>query len=123
MASPPEEKNQDRTTALTEYEREDAQNRRPAFLLTFTEVKLLSIAGVGFFLDGMSYNLFPLDLEAPVNDLLAYDLFIINPVATMLQYRLYGGNSLPPNLEGFMKAGANIGSVIGQFLFVVFFFA
>ena len=47
----------------------------------------------------------------------AYDLFIINPVATMLQYRLYGGNSLPPNLEGFMKAGANIGSVIGQFLF------
>jgi MFS transporter, PHS family, inorganic phosphate transporter len=60
----------------------------------------------------------------------AYDLFIINvglslpktniipkPVATMLQYRLYGGHSLPPNLEGFMKAGANIGSVIGQFLF------
>jgi MFS transporter, PHS family, inorganic phosphate transporter len=35
----------------------------------------------------------------------------------MLQYRLYGGHSLPPNLEGFMKAGANIGSVIGQFLF------
>lgn len=35
----------------------------------------------------------------------------------MLQYRLYGGNHLPPNLEGFMKAGANIGSVIGQFAF------
>ena len=35
----------------------------------------------------------------------------------MLQYRLYGGESLPANLEGFMKAGANIGSVIGQFLF------
>lgn len=35
----------------------------------------------------------------------------------MLQYRLYGGKSLPPNLEGFMKAGANIGSVIGQFAF------
>jgi len=61
-------------------------------------VKLLGIAGVGFFLD-------------------AYDLFVINPVATMLQYRLYGGHSLPANLEGFVKAGANIGSVIGQFSF------
>ena len=39
------------------------------------------------------------------------------PVATMLQYRLYGGNSLPAGLEGFVKAGANIGSVIGQFAF------
>ncbi|KAG6806143.1 hypothetical protein H0H93_003426 [Arthromyces matolae] len=39
------------------------------------------------------------------------------PVATMLQYRLYDGHSLPSNLEGFVKAGANIGSVIGQFLF------
>ncbi|CAL1713811.1 unnamed protein product [Somion occarium] len=47
----------------------------------------------------------------------AYDLFIINPVATMLQFRLYGGDPLPSNLEGFMKAGANIGSVIGQFGF------
>ncbi|KAI0744307.1 MFS general substrate transporter [Daedaleopsis nitida] len=47
----------------------------------------------------------------------AYDLFVINPVATMLQYRLYGGDPLPPNLEGFVKAGANIGSVIGQFGF------
>lgn len=35
----------------------------------------------------------------------------------MLQYRLYGGAQLPANLEGFMKAGANIGSVIGQFAF------
>jgi hypothetical protein len=35
----------------------------------------------------------------------------------MLQYRLYGGQKLPANLEGFMKAGANIGSVIGQFAF------
>lgn len=82
-------------TALEEFERSDG---RPAFVLTFTEVKLLGIAGVGFFLD-------------------AYDLFIINPVSTMLQYRLYGGKSLPPNLEGFVKAGANIGSVIGQFAF------
>jgi len=35
----------------------------------------------------------------------------------MLQYRLYGGHHLPSNLEGFVKAGANIGSVIGQFAF------
>jgi len=35
----------------------------------------------------------------------------------MLQYRLYGGKALPANLEGFVKAGANIGSVIGQFAF------
>lgn len=35
----------------------------------------------------------------------------------MLQFRLFGGHSLPSNLEGFMKAGANIGSVIGQFGF------
>ncbi|KAK7033653.1 hypothetical protein VNI00_012653 [Paramarasmius palmivorus] len=81
---------------LEEYER--TSSTRPAFLLTFTEVKLLGIAGVGFLLD-------------------AYDLFIINPVATMLQYRLYNGQHLPPHLEGFLKAGANIGSVIGQFLF------
>ncbi|KAI0073026.1 MFS general substrate transporter [Panus rudis PR-1116 ss-1] len=35
----------------------------------------------------------------------------------MLQYRLYNGGHLPANLEGFVKAGANIGSVIGQFTF------
>jgi len=39
------------------------------------------------------------------------------PVVTMLQYRLYGEKSLLTNLEGFVKAGANIGSVIGQFGF------
>ncbi|KAF9218778.1 MFS general substrate transporter [Gyrodon lividus] len=81
---------------LEAYER-DAEDR-PPFVLTYTEIKLLGIAGVGFFLD-------------------AYDLFIINPVATMLQYRLYGGASLPNNLQGLLKAAANIGSVIGQFLF------
>ncbi|GLB45269.1 putative sugar (and other) transporter [Lyophyllum shimeji] len=83
------------TSDLAEFE---LSERRAVFLLTRTELKLLGIAGVGFFLD-------------------AYDLFVINPVATMLQYRLYGGKHLPPNLEGFMKAGANIGSVIGQFAF------
>lgn len=39
------------------------------------------------------------------------------PVATMLQYRLYGGKSLPAGLQGVLKASANIGSVIGQFGF------
>ncbi|KAJ4468720.1 MFS inorganic phosphate transporter [Lentinula aciculospora] len=71
---------------------------KPAFVLSLTEVKLLGIAGVGFFLD-------------------AYDLFIINPVLTMLQYRLYGGNAPPVGLHGFVNAAANIGSVIGQFTF------
>ncbi|KAG5642701.1 hypothetical protein DXG03_002303 [Asterophora parasitica] len=80
---------------LSEYERSE---RKPVFLLNRSELKLLGIAGVGFFLD-------------------AYDLFVINPVATMLQYRLYEGGHLPTNLEGFVKAGANIGSVIGQFAF------
>ncbi|GJF00371.1 inorganic phosphate transporter [Phanerochaete sordida] len=76
----------------------ELEDTRPPFVLTWPEVKLLGIAGVGFFLD-------------------AYDLFIINPVATMLQYRLYDGAPLPAGLQGFMKAGANIGSVIGQFGF------
>lgn len=83
-------------SALEDFE--NANDTRPPYLLTLTEVKLLGIAGVGFFLD-------------------AYDLFVINPVATMLQYRLYGGHSLPANLEGLLKASANIGSVIGQFSF------
>ncbi|KAG6852375.1 hypothetical protein C0991_000270, partial [Blastosporella zonata] len=89
------EEDTQKTSDLADFEQSDG---RPAFVLTRSEVKLLGIAGVGFFLD-------------------AYDLFIINPVATMLQYRLYGGGSLPTNLEGLVKAGANIGSVIGQFAF------
>ncbi|KAH0835000.1 major facilitator superfamily domain-containing protein [Lanmaoa asiatica] len=83
-------------SSLELYE-QDVDNS-PPFFLTLAEIKLLSIAGVGFFLD-------------------AYDLFIINPVSTMLQYRLYGGKSLPNNLSGLLKASANIGSVIGQFGF------
>ncbi|KAG9011528.1 hypothetical protein FRB94_008097 [Tulasnella sp. JGI-2019a] len=35
----------------------------------------------------------------------------------MLQYRLYGGHSLLPGLQGLLKAGANIGAVVGQFTF------
>ncbi|OJA21437.1 hypothetical protein AZE42_08128 [Rhizopogon vesiculosus] len=83
-------------SALEEFEQ--SGEGRPPFILTYTEVKLLGIAGVGFFLD-------------------AYDLFIINPVSTMLQYRLYGNGTMPANLQGLLKAAANIGSVIGQFLF------
>lgn len=41
----------------------------------------------------------------------------LQPVATMLQYRLYNGGHLPTNLEGLLKASANIGSVVGQFAF------
>ncbi|KAF9255563.1 phosphate transporter [Marasmius fiardii PR-910] len=77
---------------------EEVERKRPAFVLTLTEAKLLAITGVGFFVD-------------------AYDLFVINPVSTMLQYRLYGGGSLPPRLEGFIKASANIGTVPGQIIF------
>ncbi|KAN0086225.1 Major facilitator superfamily domain containing protein [Tylopilus felleus] len=83
-------------SSLEVYEQDT--NTKPPYVLTFQEVKLLAITGVGFFLD-------------------AYDLFIINPVATMLQYRLYGGKALPNNLSGLLKASANIGSVIGQFGF------
>ncbi|KAJ7164333.1 major facilitator superfamily domain-containing protein [Mycena filopes] len=85
-----------RRSKLEDFEREG--DGRPPYFLNYAEVKLLGIAGVGFFLD-------------------AYDLFVINPVATMLQYRLYDGNSLPAGLQGLLKAGANIGSVIGQFGF------
>lgn len=77
-----------------ERDRED----KPPFYLTKTELKLLGISGVGFFLD-------------------AYDLFIINQVTVMLQFLLYDGNALPAGLHGVVNAGANIGSVIGQFLF------
>ena len=35
----------------------------------------------------------------------------------MLQYRLYGGDPIPSGLQGFLKASANIGSVVGQFSF------
>ena len=35
----------------------------------------------------------------------------------MLQFRLYGGKSHPSNLQGLLKAAANIDSVVDQFLF------
>ncbi|KAJ7496336.1 MFS inorganic phosphate transporter [Mycena galericulata] len=91
-----ESANDPRHSRLEAFEQESST--KPPFYLTYAEIKLLSIAGVGFFLD-------------------AYDLFIINPVSTMLQYRLYDGKSLPAGLQGLLKASANIGSVIGQFTF------
>ncbi|KAJ7818331.1 inorganic phosphate transporter [Mycena olivaceomarginata] len=98
LKPPPSDKSNNTPIHVRAGLEEVDRDRRPAFLLTYPEVKLLGIAGVGFFLD-------------------AYDLFVINPVATMLQYRLYGGNDLPAGLQGLLKAAANIGSVIGQFLF------
>ncbi|KAF7333079.1 MFS inorganic phosphate transporter [Mycena venus] len=97
---------------LEEFEQEG--DGRPAFLLTYAEIKLLGIAGVSFLHLKFSLHL----LSNKVGFFLdAYDLFVINPVATMLQYRLYGGKDLPAGLQGLLKAAANIGSVIGQFLF------
>ncbi|KAJ3832531.1 phosphate transporter [Lentinula raphanica] len=95
--SPTQDSERERASGAVPLE-EIERTGKPAFVLSLTEVKLLGIAGVGFFLD-------------------AYDLFIINPVLTMLQYRLYGGGSLPVGLHGFVNAAANIGSVIGQFTF------
>ncbi|KAJ3729570.1 phosphate transporter [Lentinula raphanica] len=95
--SPTQDNERERASGAVPLE-EIERTGKPAFVLSLTEVKLLGIAGVGFFLD-------------------AYDLFIINPVLTMLQYRLYGGGSLPVGLHGFVNAAANIGSVIGQFTF------
>ncbi|OJA20241.1 hypothetical protein AZE42_02696 [Rhizopogon vesiculosus] len=46
-------------SALGEYEESSNGKLKPPFVLTYAELKLLGIAGVGFFLD-------------------AYDLFIIN---------------------------------------------
>ena len=72
--------------------------------MTWNELKLLLICGVGFFLD-------------------AYDLFIINQVTGILQYEYFGGlqhkssPKIPTLLRGAVNAAANIGNVIGQVLF------
>ncbi|KAL4259628.1 MFS transporter superfamily protein [Pleurotus pulmonarius] len=77
-----------------------AQRRygHPAFMLSRADISLLGLTATGFFLD-------------------AYDYYVINPVATMLQYELFAGDSLPPKLEGLLKSGALIGATIGQLLF------
>ncbi|EJD41652.1 hypothetical protein AURDEDRAFT_169310 [Auricularia subglabra TFB-10046 SS5] len=94
-------------SGLDEVERDD--DKRLPFLLTKVEVKPLGIADIGFLLDGQQL------VQGAIWALLteenaAYDLFIINQIATMLQYSLYDGHSLPANLE----AGANIGAVVIQ---------
>ena len=72
--------------------------------MTWAELKVFLICGVGFFLD-------------------AYDLFIINQVTGILQYEYFGGlqgkksPTIPTLLRGAVNAGANIGNVIGQVLF------
>ncbi|KAH8087124.1 major facilitator superfamily domain-containing protein [Cristinia sonorae] len=91
-------KSQDRsrgTSKLGAWEIED--DGRPPFILSVAEMKLLAISGVKFYS--------------------AYDLFIINPVSTMLQFLLYDGNQIPAGLQGVLKASANIGSILGQFGF------
>jgi PHS family inorganic phosphate transporter-like MFS transporter len=78
----------------------DDGHRRLPFALNLAELKLIGIAGVGFFLD-------------------AYDLFIINQVASLLQFEINDGAAFKGQLIGVMKAGANIGAVIGQCCFGV----
>ncbi|KAL0954226.1 hypothetical protein HGRIS_005354 [Hohenbuehelia grisea] len=65
---------------------------------THTERKLLLVVGTALVLD-------------------AYDMLIINAVATMLQFRLYNGRHLPPFLEGLVKSGAVIGTPVGEIIF------
>ncbi|KAJ8519624.1 hypothetical protein ONZ45_g3457 [Pleurotus djamor] len=72
--------------------------QRPDYYLSKSDMKLLGITATGNFLD-------------------SYDLFVINPLSTMLQFELFAGHALPPRLEGFLKSAALIGSVIGQVTF------
>ncbi|KAJ8516528.1 hypothetical protein ONZ45_g6145 [Pleurotus djamor] len=44
-------------------------------------------------------------------------LGITAPLSTMLQFELFAGHTLPPNLEGLLKSAALIGSAIGQLIF------
>jgi PHS family inorganic phosphate transporter-like MFS transporter len=90
---------QNATTSLALVEK----RRNTSFLgITWAELKLLTIAGVGFFMD-------------------AYDLFIINMVyaVILVAYPVFKGKkNITWGLSGgVLKAGANIGNVIGQLLF------
>jgi MFS transporter, PHS family, inorganic phosphate transporter len=68
-------------------------------LPSMAEVKLIGIAGAGFFMD-------------------AYDLFVINMVVPILQIVYFNGNDIPWGLKGgVLKAAANIGNVFGQVIF------
>uniref|UniRef100_UPI003B642BC1 Phosphate transporter n=1 Tax=Serendipita indica TaxID=65672 RepID=UPI003B642BC1 len=79
---------------------EEAQRNQKPWMLTWPQIKLVLLAGVGFFLD-------------------AYDLFIINQVAPMLAQVYFPKTGLPAQRQDLMKAAANIGCVVGQVMFGV----
>jgi PHS family inorganic phosphate transporter-like MFS transporter len=79
-------------------EEEEAQRNKKPWQLTWPQIKLVMLAGVGFFLD-------------------AYDLFIINQVTPMLAAVYYPKSGLPARWQDLVKAGANIGCVVGQISF------
>ncbi|KGO44294.1 Major facilitator superfamily domain, general substrate transporter [Penicillium expansum] len=82
---------------LTAEDYEKQSGRKGGLKLSRFEVKMLLIAGTGFFMD-------------------SYDLFIINLATPVWQYEYWGGN-YPAMLHGVVNAGANIGNVFGQLLF------
>lgn len=78
---------------------EFVEKEKHGILPSMSEVKLLSITGVGYFMD-------------------AYDLFIINIIVPILQLVYYNNKTIPWGLSGgVLKAAANIGNVFGQLLF------
>ncbi|KAF3941784.1 hypothetical protein ABW19_dt0204823 [Dactylella cylindrospora] len=85
--------------SFEEYEKHKPLRGRLSFL-TRNELKLLLIAGVGFFLD-------------------SYDLFIINLVTPVWIDEYWGGSSsaYPFFLRGCVNGAANMGNVIGQVTF------
>lgn len=78
------------------------KRRSRSFLgISWAEVKLLTIAGVGFLMD-------------------AYDLFIINMIYSIILVVYYpkGTKNIDWGLDGgVLKASANIGNIVGQLLF------
>ncbi|RVD84037.1 uncharacterized protein DFL_005805 [Arthrobotrys flagrans] len=87
------------TITFEQYDQNKPLKGRLNFL-TRGELKLLLIAGVGFFLD-------------------SYDLFIINLVTPVWIDEYWGGNSssYPFFLRGCVNGAANLGNVIGQLSF------
>ncbi|KAL9934723.1 hypothetical protein V8E36_006498 [Tilletia maclaganii] len=69
--------------------------------LTWPEIRLLIITGVGFLMD-------------------AYDLFVINMIVPILLLAYYpeGQRNIPWGLDGgVLKASANVGNIVGQIVF------
>ncbi|CCA74169.1 probable PHO84-Inorganic phosphate permease [Serendipita indica DSM 11827] len=77
---------------------QESQKAKKPWMLSWPQVKLVGLAGTGFFVD-------------------AYDLFIINQVAPMLAAVYFPHTGLPAKQQDLMKAAANIGCVVGQVLF------